>query len=302
MLFGPAGPRRPEDWLKAAGTVADVVGIASVPELSLPPVPGLPYVGRDPELPHRYEVVTGVGRHLTARRVMALLRMEAAECGRLHVLHAHAPCSDVPVPWLAGAARIPYVLSTGGPPLTGRLARRRAGRLHESAAAVLALPHPVDAEALPRVPARARIRQDPVRVAVTGGTENWDALVHAFAEAHAKDVRLQLHVIGELPGPRGRAALLHDLAHADLFATARAWDLTALDALCCGTPVVGADAPALVQAAAALPYHRPDALAAEARRRFGTAAVGARLAAAYAEACAGAYADASASASAPGRA
>jgi glycosyltransferase involved in cell wall biosynthesis len=167
---------------------------------------------------------------------------------------------------------------------------------------VLALPHPVDAEALPRVPARARIRQDPVRVAVTGGTEDWDALVHAFAEAHAKDVRLQLHVIGELPGPRGRAALLHDLAHADLFATARAWDLTALDALCCGTPVVGADAPALVQAAAALPYHRPDALAAEARRRFGTAAVGARLAAAYAEACAGAYADASASASAPGRA
>ncbi|WP_405734367.1 glycosyltransferase [Streptomyces sp. NBC_01537] len=344
MLSGQNGPPRPDDWLKAAGTVADVIGIASVPALSLPAVPGLAHVGRDPELPHQYEVATAPWPHRlpwpTVSRIAALLRLEAVECGRVDVLHAHAPGAEGLLPWLARVCGIPYVV-TDGTAARGRPPRR----LYSGAAAVLAVGewHPVDAGTLPQVPARTRIGQDPVRVAVDGGAcagGEWELLAGAFAHAHAKDARLRLHVVGGRglpdalggPGPgrwvshtpgRARGALLHDLAHADLFVTAahdQASGLTALDALCFGTPVIGpaagplpallgpgggilvppadphALALALVRAAALLPGHRPAALAERTRRRFGLAAVGARLAAVYAEA------SASASASGSGRA
>jgi len=334
MLSGQNGPLRPDDWLKAAGTVADVIAIASVPALSLPPVPGLAHVGRAPELPHRYEVATAPWPSwlpwATVSRIAALLRFEAVECGRVDVLHAHAPGAEGLLPWLARACGIPYVV-TAGAAAHGRLARR----LHGGAAAVLAVGewHPVDAGTLPPVPARTRIGQDPVRVAVDGGAcagGEWELLAGAFAQARAKDARLRLHVVGgpglpealDAPGAgrwvshtpgRARGALLHDLAHADLFVTAshdQASGLTALDALCSGTPVVGpaagplpallrpgggilvppadqrALAFALVRAAALLPGHRPAALAERTRRRFGLDAVGARLAAVYAEASA----------------
>jgi glycosyltransferase involved in cell wall biosynthesis len=347
MLSGHNGPSRLEDWLAAAGAVADVVGIASVPALTLPPVPRLAHAGRDPGLPHRYEVAVAGVSWRTAGRIAALLRFEAAECGRIDVLHAHVPGAGGLLPRLARASGIPYVLTApahvaaSAEPPAGRLARLRAARANAGAAVVAVVPYPVDPGALPPVPARARIGPDPVRVAVDAG-EDWAALAGALAEAHAKDGRLRLHILdggagpadglpGGLPGGlpdglpdgfgarhwvtrapgRGRAGHLHDLAHADLFVTARhdrAAGLAVLDALSCGTPVVGPAAgplPALVrrdggilvppadphalahgllQAAAVLTRHRPAVLADRTRRRFGPAAVGARLAELYAEA------------------
>lgn len=202
------------------------------------------------------------------------------------------------------------------------------------------VPHPVGPELLPPVPARTRISQDPVRVAAAGrfeAYEGWEVLVHAFATARVKDPRLRLDVIAEgsaeLPADvrelirkcgvahfvtvrraRGRAEALHTVAHADLFLMAshvESFCVRALDALCCGTPVVGTrtgalpelvghdggvlvepgDAPALgralVEAAARLSARRPTVLADRTRRRYGTAAVGARLAVVYAEASSG---------------
>ncbi|MFF7676867.1 glycosyltransferase family 4 protein [Actinacidiphila glaucinigra] len=202
------------------------------------------------------------------------------------------------------------------------------------------VPHPVGPELLPPVPARTRISQDPVRVAAAGrfeAYEGWEVLVHAFAAARVKDPRLRLDVVAEgsaeLPADvrelirtcgvahfvtvrraRGRAEALHTVAHADLYLMAshvESFCVRALDALCCGTPVVGTrtgalpelvghdggvlvepgDAPALgralVEAAARLSARRPTALADRTRRRYGTAAVGARLAVVYAEASSG---------------
>lgn len=301
MLSGGSGPQRPQDWIKAAGTVADVVAVASVSGLSLPPLPGLAYAARDPRQPHHYEVLVA-GRLRTARRIRALLRFEAAECGRPDLLHAHTPGADPALPRLARAAGTPYVLTTDG--------REPGGRLGAAAAAVLALPHPVDTDTLPPVPARTRISQDPVRVAVTD--QDWPALAPVLGRARLRDPRLLPQVVtaSTTAGPPGRGGggrgdedeggggggtLLHDLAHADLLATTEVRGPIALTALCCGTPVVGPDPLALLRAAAALPGHRPAVLAAHARRHYGTAAAGARLAEVYAEVYAKAYAEASAS-------
>jgi glycosyltransferase involved in cell wall biosynthesis len=351
MLYGPAGPRRPWDWCRAAATAADVVEIVAVPALTLPPLPVLPHAGRDPDQPHLYQVavLTGggpVADRITAVRVEGVLRFEAAECGRIDVLHAHSPGARPDLPWLSRTTRIPYVLSEDDP---GCLAQRRTARLYRHAAAVMTVsgsllarvgelglpgrhrlvPHPVDPAALPPVPARARIHQDPVRVAIT---EDWDVLAPAFAVAHAKDPRLRLQIIrdsSELPSvqsrirqlgiaaatvltpARSRPETIHELAHADLFAAPGArgnFCIPALDALSCGTQVVGtrtgalpdlvghdagilvppadphAFALALVEAAAGLPRHSRAALAERTRRRYGPSAVGARLAAVYAEA------------------
>jgi glycosyltransferase involved in cell wall biosynthesis len=350
MLYGHEGPSRPWDWCRAAATAADVIEIVTVRTLSLPPIPALPYAARDPAQPRFYQVaaLTGggpVADRITAGRVEGVLRFEAAECGRIHVLHAHSPGARPDLPWLSRTTRIPYVLSEDDP---GRLAQRRTARLYRHAAAVMTVseallarlgelglpgrhrlvPHPVDSAALPPVPARARIRQDPVRVAVT---EDWDLLAPAFVAAHAKDPRLRLQIIRdspELPSVRARIRQLgiaaattltpalsrpetiHELAHADLFAAPGAAEnfcVPVLDALCCGTPVVGtrtgalpdlvdhdggilvppsdplALALALVEAAAGLPRHSRLALAERTRRRYGPSAVGARLAAVYPE-------------------
>ncbi|MEU3458856.1 glycosyltransferase [Streptomyces sp. NPDC006733] len=368
MLSAPDGPRRPDAWQRAAATVADVVELSVVGSLSAPPLPGLPFAGRDPRRPGRYEIEAAHrerGRPAagTAGRVAAVLRFAGAEGGAVDVLHAHAPGAAGQLPWLSGAAGIPYVLSEhdrrwlGHPsrPLPGVLDRRRAARLYREAAAVLPVsdallarigelglpgrhllvPHPVDTGALPHVPARARISQDPVRIVAAGplvADEGWDVLVDAFAEALGEDPRLRLRIIGDGPGAgavedhlrrsgAGGAAVLtgdldrgqtlHALAHADLFADPRhviGFGTTALDALCCGTPVVGtrtgalpelvggdagilvppadprALARALVEAAAELPLRQPAALAARTRRHFGPQAVGARLATVYTEA------------------
>ncbi|MEU4091463.1 glycosyltransferase [Streptomyces sp. NPDC026673] len=369
MLFGQTRPARPEEWHKAAATVADVVDVVAVRELSLPAVRGLPYAGRDPERPHHYQVAVPHGgamaRRVTAGRVGGVLRHEAAECGRFDLLHGHVPGADDLLPRLARSAGLPYVLTEDDPrlfdhptrPLPGLPLRRARARLYRDAAAVLAVsdalllrlgelrlpgrhrlvPHPVGPEALPPVPARARISQDPVRVAAAGrfeAYEGWEVLVRAFAGARVKDPRLRLDIIAEGPvelpadirelirkcgvahfvtvrRARGRAEALHTVAHADLFLMAshvESFCVRALDALCCGTPVVGTrtgalpelvghdggllvdpgDAPALgralAQAAARLSGRRPAALADRTRRRFGTAAVGARLAVVYAEA------------------
>ncbi|MFI9101134.1 glycosyltransferase [Streptomyces fildesensis] len=371
MLSGPDGPRRPDAWHRAAATVADVVELVTVDSLSTPPLPGLPFAGRDERCPHRYEIEAAhggrsrpaagaVGQRATVSRMEAVLRVETAECGAIDVLHGHAPGAAGHLPWLSRTTGIPYVLSEhdrrwlGHPtrPLPGVLERRRAARLYREAAAVLPVsdlllarigelglpgrhllvPHPVDIEALPDVPARARIRQDPVRIVAAGplvGNEGWDVLVDAFAEALGKDPRLRLRIIGDGPGlgavrdhlrragtdgaavltgDLGRKETLHALAHADLFVDPRhvsGFGTTALDALCCGTPVVGgrtgalpelvggdggvlvppadprALALALVEAAAELSRRQPAALADRTRRHFGTDAVGARLAAVY---------------------
>lgn len=361
MLSGPDGPGRPDAWHRAAATVADVVELVTVGSLSTPPLPGLPFAGRDQRSPHRYEIEAA--RRGTAGRIEAVLRVERAECGAVDVLHAHAPGAAGGLPRLSRATGIPYVLSEhdrrwlGHPtrPLPGRPDRRRAARLYREAAAVLPVsdallarlgelglpgrhllvPHPVDTGALPEVPARTRIRQDPVRIVAAGPiveNEGWDVLIDAFAEALGKDARLRLRIIGDGPGlgavqeriertdasgaavlvgDLGREGTLHALAHADLFVDARhvsGFGTTALDALCCGTPVVAARTGALpelvggdggilvppsdpralalafVEAAAELPLRQPAALAARTRRLFGPAAVGARLSAVYAEA------------------
>ncbi|MFF3948546.1 glycosyltransferase [Streptomyces sp. NPDC001902] len=372
MLFGQNRPARPEEWHKAAATVADVVDVVAVRELTLPAVRGVPYAGRDPERPHHYQVAVphggAVARRITAGRVEGVLRHEAAECGRFDLIHGHVPGAGGLLPRLARTAGLPYVLSEDDPsllghptrPLPGLPARRSRARIYREAAAVLAVsdalllrlgelrlpgrhrlvPHPVGPEALPPVPARTRISQDPVRVAAAGrfeAHEGWEVLVRAFAGARVKDPRLRLDVIAEgsaeLPGDvrelirkcgvahfvtvrraRGRAEALHTVAHADLFLVAshvESFCVRALDALCCGTPVVGTrtgalpelvghdggvlappgDAPALgralVEAAARLSARRPAALADRTRRRYGTAAVGARLAVVYAEASSG---------------
>ncbi|WP_349307892.1 MULTISPECIES: glycosyltransferase family 4 protein [unclassified Streptomyces] len=374
MLSGPDGPQRPDVWRTAAGTVADVVELVTVGSLSTPPLPGLPFAGRDERRPHRYEIESAdrdrshvpggaLGHRITAGRIEAVLQVESAECGAVDVLHAHAPGAAGHLPWLSRVTGIPYVVSEhdrrwlGHPtrPLPGLLDRRRAARLYREAAAVLPVsdmllarlgelglpgrhrlvPHPVDTEALPAVPARARISQDPVRIVAAGPVvenEGWDVLVDAFAEAFGKDPRLRLRIIGDGPGidalqeriertetngaavlvgDLGREGTLHALAHADLYADARhvsGFGTGALDALCCGTPVVGtrtgalpelvghdggilvppsdprALARALVEAAAELRLRQPAALAERTRRLFGPAAVGARLAAVYAEA------------------
>ncbi|MDF9811850.1 glycosyltransferase [Streptomyces sp. SPB162] len=374
MLSGPDGPGWPDAWQRAAATVADVVELAVVGSLSALPLPGLPFAGRDPRWPRRYEIEAAhrersrpaagsTGQRSTAGRVEAVLRFAGAEGGAIDVLHAHTPGAVGQLPWLSKAAGIPYVLSEhdrrwlGHPsrPLPGLLDRRRAARLYREAAAVLPVsdallarigelglpgrhllvPHPVDADALPDVPARVRISQDPVRIVAAGplvGNEGWDVLVDAFAEALDQDARLRLRIIGDGPGSGavhehiqrsgaggaavlagglGRAEILHALAHADLFADPRhvsGFGTTALDALCCGTPVVAARtgalpelvggdggilvppsdpralARALVEAAAELPLRQPWALAARTRRHFGPQAVGARLATVYTEA------------------
>lgn len=363
MFFGQARPVRPEEWRKAAATVAEVVDVVAVRELTLPTLPGLPFAGRDPERPHHYQVALPLGgfaaRRVTVGRIGSVLRYEAAECGRVDVLHGHVPGADDLLPWVARAVGLPYVLSEDDVRWFDNPSRMRRGRAraYREAASVLAVsdalllrlgeqrmpgrhrvvPHPVGPDTLPRVPARARISQDPVRVAAAGSFgphEGWETLVHAFAAARLKDPRLRLDIIAEgnaevptdmrgllrrcgaasavtVRRTRGRAEALHAVAHADLYAVAgdaESFCLRALDALGCGTLVVGtrtgalpelvghdggflappgdpaAFAHALVEAAAALPRHQPAALADRTLRRFGTAAVGARLAVAYAEA------------------
>lgn len=193
------------------------------------------------------------------------------------------------------------------------------------------LPVPLDETALPQVPARVRIGQDAVRIVAAGplrAGRGWEELVDAFAAAHGKDPRLRLRILGDGPlaaalrlradgapvdlaADPGRPAVLHALAHADLCAYPRpvvGFGGTALDALACGTQVVGVRtgalpelvahdggvlvdaatpdrlADGLVEAAAGLPRHTPALLAERVRRAYGLPAAAARLAAVYAEA------------------
>lgn len=363
----------------AAGAAGDVVAVAPVAALTLPPVPGLPFAGRDPEDPHRYEVVKlhwrpsrllGAAAHrITARRIRAVLAREAAERGRIDLLHAHTFYAADHLPWLSRAAGIPYVVTEHDPawyghpsrPVPERPALRRTARLYREAASVIAVsdslrerltglglpgrfrvvPNPVDPEALPPLPARTRgrtrVRQDAVTVVSAGRLapqKGFEVLLDAFAAARAKDPRLRLRIIGdgrlrpdlaerahrlglgtsvELLGRLDRSAMLHEMAHADLFATAshaESFCVVALEALCCGAPVVatstgalpelvGSDAGiivppgdvdafagALVAAADTLDRFDRAAIAESRRRRYGPEAVGPALAAVYREALA----------------
>ncbi|GGO96174.1 glycosyltransferase family 4 protein [Wenjunlia tyrosinilytica] len=330
LLMYPGLPWQ-EDWCKAAATVADVVVIAPVARLSLPPLPGLPFAGRDPQDPHRYEVVKlhwrpsrllgQVAHRVTARRIREVLGREAAECGPLDLLHAHTYYAADHLPWLGRASGLPYVVTEHDPawyghpsrPVPGRPALRRTARLYEGSAAVIAVsdslrdalralgmpgrvrvvPNPVDTGALPPLPARSRIGQDPVRIVSAGRLapqKGYDVLLDAFATARAKDSRLRLRIIGEgrlrpelqerirrlglvgtvdLLGHLDRAAMLHEMAHADLFATAsnaESFCVVALEAQCCGLPLVATRTGALPELAAdgggvtVAPEH-PEALA-----------------------------------------
>jgi glycosyltransferase involved in cell wall biosynthesis len=296
MLTGADGPPRPADWGAAAERCAATVRVSVVPALTLPPHGELRGVGRDPRQPYRYEVAAARGVPGTAGRIAAALRHEAARGGPFDLLHVHRPGTDRYAPRVAGELGVPYVVSEHDArwfgPVGGR-ELRRAARLFRDAAAVLPvsdslllrlgdlalpghhrlLPVPLDEDALPAVPARARITQDAVRIVAAGplrAGSGWEELADAFATAHAEDPRLRLRIIGDGPcadalrarldgagtaasavgftADTGRAATLHALAHADLCAyphPVAAFGETALDALACGTQVVATPTGAL---------------------------------------------------------
>lgn len=307
MLTGPDGPPRPADWGAAASRCADTVRVAVVPALTSARHEELRGVGLDPGPPRRYEVAAARGVPGTVARIVAALRHEGALGGPFDLLHVHRPGTDRYAPRVAGELGVPFIVSDHDPRWYGHVGGRelrRAARLFAAAAAVLPvsdslllrlgdlglpghhrlLPVPLDEDALPAVPARARITQDAVRVVAAGPLLagcGWEELADAFAAAHAADPRLRLRVIGDGPHAgvlrarcssavdfapdAGRAATLHALAHADLCAhphPAAGFGETALDALACGTQVVAATTGALPELIAhdggfLVPHHTP---------------------------------------------
>lgn len=302
LLMYPGLPWQ-EDWWKAAATAADTVVVAPVEELSLPPVPGLPFAGRNPGDPRRYEVVKlhwrpsrvlGVAAHrITARRIRAVLAHAAEGPGPVDVIHAHTYYAADYLPRLARSLGVPYVVTEHDPawydhpsrplPAPRSLARTRA--LFAEAASVLpvceplreallaagvearyrVMANPVDTSALPRLPARARRGDDPVRVVAAGRLapqKGYEVLLEAFALAWSEDRRLRLRIIGDgrlrdglrdqahrlaldgvvgLVGRLDRAGMLREMAHADLFALSSHTEnhpLVAVEAMCVGAPVV----------------------------------------------------------------
>lgn len=129
-MFLPPGVTFGENWAEAARRVAQVVTVAPVEQLRGTPVPGVPFLGRDPERPGAYALVAPpeLPRRLLGpladapwvRRSEAVLATVEAEHGPVDLVHGHfyAACRHLPA--LRRRTGVPYVVTEHSSKLTRR--------------------------------------------------------------------------------------------------------------------------------------------------------------------------------------
>jgi glycosyltransferase involved in cell wall biosynthesis len=241
-MFLPPGVTFGDNWAQAAARVAEVRTVA--PELRRrgPSVGGLPFLGRDPDRPGGYELVSPreLPRRLLGpladtpwvRRSTAAVAAIAAEWGPVDVLHGHfyAACRHFPA--LRRRTGVPYVVTEHSSKLTRRnpdqavTARgvRIARSVYRDAAMVLpvagsllgairdlgitegryrVVPNPVDVD---RFHPPAAPPGPPVRLATVtrfAPVKGVDLLLEAVAVLAAEGRDIVVEVVGDGPERRG---------------------------------------------------------------------------------------------------
>ena len=254
VIEGPPGPPYQVDWANAAAAGCELIRVGHVRRLSWPAVPGLPFLGRQPEAPLLYQIETfrwrptrvfgRVSARVVARRYEAALRHITGEHGRVDVVHAHFFAGADYLLHLKRTLGLPYIITEHSAALTGQhpgasispLGLKRARRLFGAALYVIPVADSLrDAIERHGLGGRLRVLPNPVdtarfRVGSTPASDGeisvfsvgqlttrkaYDVLLRALARALPEEPRLRLRVVGEGPERGALDDLVGELGLAD---------------------------------------------------------------------------------------